>query len=240
MDNIDDILAEVSGGDTIPQEARDLRELCRAWVAERVAPEILPYPGQLMERVMERIRAQIVKVEQQTGDMDPRTSFGVIVLQTELERFKFLVRSFLRARIVKVGPQSVSTVSARRLRTYQIDKYALHILSTPSLSGRLAPEERRYAVSHQQLLHAHYLGSFLRDFPEQLRRLDDAAGGISMVETPDLESAVFCRVLRDVAAPGLGLRDEEGELPRWSRGDVHVLRYAMIRDMVLDGDVELI
>lgn len=37
-----------------------------------------------------------------TGDMDPRTNFALVVLQTELERYKFLVRSYLRARIAKV------------------------------------------------------------------------------------------------------------------------------------------
>ena len=36
--------------------------------------------------------------------MDPKTNFRLIVIQTELERFKFLVRSFLRARIAKVSP----------------------------------------------------------------------------------------------------------------------------------------
>ena len=45
---------------------------------------------------------QIEVVEEQTGNMDPRTNFRVIILQTELERFKFLVRSFLRVRIAKV------------------------------------------------------------------------------------------------------------------------------------------
>lgn len=44
-------------------------------------------------------------VEEQTGNMDPKTNFRVIVLQTELERFKFLVRSFLRTRIAKVSAQ---------------------------------------------------------------------------------------------------------------------------------------
>jgi GINS complex subunit 4 len=34
--------------------------------------------------------------------MDPKTNFKLIIIQTELERFKFLVRSFLRARIKKV------------------------------------------------------------------------------------------------------------------------------------------
>lgn len=56
----------------------------------------------LFERVNERIRLQIERVEEMTGDMDPKTNFALIVLQTELERFKYLVRSYLRARIAKV------------------------------------------------------------------------------------------------------------------------------------------
>lgn len=56
--DIDDILAEVDGY-TIPQETRDLQELTRAWVTERSAPEILPWPAALMERVLERIRKQV-------------------------------------------------------------------------------------------------------------------------------------------------------------------------------------
>lgn len=36
-----------------------------------------------------------------TGDMDPKTNFALIVIQTELERYKYLVRSYLRARIAK-------------------------------------------------------------------------------------------------------------------------------------------
>lgn len=41
-------------------------------------------------------------MEDQTGNLDPKTNFKLIVIQTELERFKFLVRSFLRARLKKV------------------------------------------------------------------------------------------------------------------------------------------
>lgn len=56
----------------------------------------------LFERVNDRIKAQIERVEEMTGDMDPKTNFALIIIQTELERFKFLVRSYLRARIAKV------------------------------------------------------------------------------------------------------------------------------------------
>lgn len=56
--DIDDLLAEVAV-DSTPQESRDLQELTRCWVAERVAPEILPWPTDLMARVLERIARQV-------------------------------------------------------------------------------------------------------------------------------------------------------------------------------------
>jgi GINS complex subunit 4 len=34
---------------------------------------------------------------------DPTANFKLVIVQTELERFKFLVRSLLRARIAKVS-----------------------------------------------------------------------------------------------------------------------------------------
>ena len=56
--DIDDILAEVDD-QSIPQEAFDVQELTRAWVNEKNAPEVLPWPEELMERVLARIRKQV-------------------------------------------------------------------------------------------------------------------------------------------------------------------------------------
>ena len=57
--DINDVLAEIDD-DVLPQELRDLRELTRAWVTERSAPEILPWPASLMDRIMGRIRQQVI------------------------------------------------------------------------------------------------------------------------------------------------------------------------------------
>ena len=59
--DIDDILAEVDG-QLLPQETQDHQELTRAWVNERGAPEILPWPDALMERVLGRISKQVSDV----------------------------------------------------------------------------------------------------------------------------------------------------------------------------------
>lgn len=68
--DINDILAAVTrdhhdalGTTNVEAEAtqkqQDLQLLTRAWVSERVTPELLPYPSDLMVRVMQRIRDQV-------------------------------------------------------------------------------------------------------------------------------------------------------------------------------------
>ncbi|EMT61872.1 GINS complex subunit [Fusarium odoratissimum] len=220
--DIDDILRQVDPtSHRIPSETRDLQALTRLWVAERSAPELLEWPTDgLFERVNARIKSQIEKVEDMTGDMDPKTNFALIVIQTELERYKFLVRSFLRARMAK------------------IDKHTLHYLSTQELRGRMSPTEAAYATRHQALLHNHYLSSFLASFPQQLQNLNDTAGNISMIDSPDLDTAVFVRMLRDKDVYGKGT-DDDITLPA-KNGDVLILRWSSAKHMVDVGDAELV
>lgn len=99
--DISDILASVSAP-SIPQKTLDLQSLTRAWINERSGPDLLPYPTDLIERCTQRVKSQIEVIESMTGAMDPAANFTLVILQTELERFKFLLRSFLRARIAKV------------------------------------------------------------------------------------------------------------------------------------------
>ena len=156
--------------------------------------------------------------------MDPTTNFKLIVIQTELERFKFLVRSFLRARLKK------------------IDTHPLHILARHSASLTeaqllLSPSEYQYLTSHQALLSSHYASSFLGQFPSALQKLDDTTGGISMVDKPDEDVAVFVRVLRDVGEVAVEGTDKRFDM---KRGDVWVVRWSTVRGWVASGDLELI
>ena len=124
------------------------------------------------------------------------------------------------------------------LTSFQIDKYALYMLSTPTQTARLSASELLYANTHQTLLEAHYRSSFLTQFPTSLQRLDDTAGGISMVEQPDTDTAVFVRVLRDIEVPiVIEGTDTDFEM---RRGDVYVVRWSAVREYVMNGDAELI
>ena len=57
-DDIQDILASVSAP-SIPLRTLDLQALTRAWVNERTSPEMLPYPTDLVDRVMDRIKKRV-------------------------------------------------------------------------------------------------------------------------------------------------------------------------------------
>lgn len=57
---MDDILAEFDARGEIPHSSTsDIETLTKFWIAERTAPEILPYQNDILERVMERVRAQV-------------------------------------------------------------------------------------------------------------------------------------------------------------------------------------
>ena len=120
----------------------------------------------------------------------------------------------------------------------QIDKYALHSLTDPETESRLSASELQYVTTHTTILHSHYASSFLNQFPMSLQRMDDTAGGISMMETPDTDRAVFVRGLKDVPEP---ISVEGTEIYfELRRGDVFVTRWSAVRELVLAGDAELI
>jgi GINS complex subunit 4 len=70
-----------------------------------------------------------------------------------------------------------------------------------------------------------------------MQALDDTTGGISMVDKPNEDAAVFVRALRDI-----GVVAVEGTERRFEvrRGDVWVVRWSAIRRWVELGDLELI
>lgn len=56
--DIDDLLQEFDDN-SIPAGTRDINDLTQAWIAERTAPEILPFQNDLLERLMDRVRQQV-------------------------------------------------------------------------------------------------------------------------------------------------------------------------------------
>lgn len=108
----DDILREFER-DSRPNEANqiklkedDLQELTQAWISERMAPELLEYKDLLIERVLSRIREQVEyielnSIELQTQEKDIKLQ--LMIIESELDRVNFILRSYLRTRLSKVS-----------------------------------------------------------------------------------------------------------------------------------------
>jgi GINS complex subunit 4 len=253
--DISDILAEVHSSSLSPQDQLastanlDHQQLTRLWTSERTCPDILPWPTELMQRVMARVQAQIVRIEDLAAGIVPTnmpghsgsgTSTGnqnlnltLSILQTDLSRTQFLVRSLLRQRLAKL--------------TKHAAYYLAQLSAAETKETLLSPAEAQFLRGHQALLAGLYGASFLEAFPAQLRRLDDMAGGVSMVEGPEGKASVFVRCLSERWGRSGGGEDEEddgdgggGGGLRMRRGDVWVVRWEDVKKGVLDGSLELL
>lgn len=106
------------------------------------------------------------------------------------------------------------------------------------MRARLSETEVAYATRHQAMLHNHYLSSFLSSFPANLQNLNDTAGNLSMIDTADLDSAVFIRLLRDALVEGRGT-DADDKMD-CKNGDIVILRWSDAKSLVTAGDAELV
>ncbi|EXJ82660.1 hypothetical protein A1O3_06474 [Capronia epimyces CBS 606.96] len=293
--DIADILAEVSrppdAGSRGQADAfsdtdafTDHQLLTRAWTCERCAPDLLPYPCDLMNRVMARVQSQVSRIEDLAssgggdsgtgapashalnngyGHPHPRphshkapsgtqnTNLILSILQTDLSRTQFLVRSFLRQRLAKLTKHAGWYLAQLRLQAQRQDAGAAGSMSTHYLSAA----ETQFLRAHQALLSDFYSSSFLSAFPPALRRLDDATGGVPMLEPPDAAIAVVVRCLvdgvwsneRDVdLAPTAGSETGEWEREpatvelRMRHGEVWLVRWRDVRGGVERGELELL
>ncbi|KAJ5205654.1 GINS complex [Penicillium cf. griseofulvum] len=273
--DIDDILASVDHGPGASPEstALDHQLLTRFWVAERAVSEVLPWPAPLMERIMDRVRIQIETIEDlaassettlptTTNTHNPNLNLRLSILQTDLARTQYIVRSLLRARLAKItkysmhylvllasrnknplASQTQSTPSSQNPNQQPED--SVPDISTLTDLAPLSEPESSFLHAHQTLLASHYAGSFMGAFPRQLRRLDDNAGGTSMIQGPELREVVFVRCLgAEVPVVVVGGEEEEEEGNETGitmrMGDVWVVRWEGVKGAWGKGEVELL
>lgn len=248
--DISDILADISrpaagnSSSSSPYLDTDVltdhQLLTRSWISERCAPDLLPYPTELMTRVMSRMQRQIATIEDLasgmgdsyggTGKSTANSNLTLSILQTDLSRTQFILRSYLRQRLAKLT---------------KFATYYLSGLDRDEKTGYLSPSETQFLQNHQALLSGFYDATFLHAFPPALRRLDDNSGGVPMVEGPDRGKAVVVRCLvpdewGNEPEVDQGLEDGASVELRMKRGQVWVVRWRDVRRGVEKGELELL
>jgi GINS complex subunit 4 len=194
----------------------------QALLNERIAPEILDYRAELVSRVsavLDHQDQQIADLEQKPGG-GPALRRGALAL--ERDRLRFLYKSYLRARAAKIQAASAP------------------ILDSRALCARLSPGELRLAndcfVASGRLMKAAVLDGLPGNYRSLVRQYEGEPGK-RLLCAADARAFVFCRALRDLGAVADG---ERGETLDMGAGDLHVVRYASVAELVRRGQACLL
>ncbi|KZV65629.1 GINS complex, Sld5 component [Peniophora sp. CONT] len=197
------------------------QQMLRHWQNERHSPDILPGQEPVLNTLLDHIRRQSNTIQLLRSDPDSSEDehFRIMLAQTEIERVKFIVRSYIRTRF------------------YKIEKYAQYIVVNEDMHERLSQTELDHAKRCAKAMENHLQTSVLRSLPEDQRALDDEAAFVpSMVTAPDKTKAVFVLALED--CPPVRLPD--GNSLTMLKGHIVLTPYAVIEQLLALGSVELI
>ncbi|GMM27682.1 DNA replication protein [Martiniozyma asiatica (nom. inval.)] len=201
-----------SNGDDREYDAELLRS---AWIREQYVDDILPYEEDLIERILARVQTQLQYLELHSA-MEEANKLQLVILETELERIQFLLRSYIRLRLLK------------------IDRYAIYIQTEPVVLQNLSQTEAEYMKKHLELLSELLHDSCLSKLPPSLRSLSEP----EMVTRPDMTKPVFLMCKSDTAVDIGG--EGEDSILEMKVGEVYVIRYQYIRHLLERDDVVIV
>ena len=206
--------------------------LKRAWVRERLAPEMMTREDALVEAVKTAVEAQEraltrraeTRAERGGGAEDASEKLMDNVMWVEVNRIKYLLREYARTRLRK------------------IEAHAFYFILTEE--GQEAVEravERGGAestsVEYATAVSEHY-ENVLKELPEQYRdavkefATDDERGS-AMISKPNTDSFVFFRFREDVVNFATG-EDDDGNTDSvdLKRGAILLAKYSMFKDLL--------
>jgi len=231
--NLSQDLDETVEGQLVPDE--DYEALKRLWIQEVNSTELLDYDSELIPILMEMIPSQEEVIEQfqaqalqnpsaVPGSVDPNlASLAASICKMDLDRMYFLLADLKRTRLGK------------------IEKYALH---NREILDRMSEKEVNYLKEYGELFESHMRRSVLDYIPKDLwKKLDEP----EMIDRPNIDNYVFCEVVHEEGVvinnhKGLEIDEEEETEPErhYDAGSFLFARYAVIRDLVFEGKIELL
>lgn len=242
---------------------KDYSRLVTVWRNERCAPELLPYPSLLISRMLRRVQEQMENIEnismgflEESNDMNredadhfnaagANNKLPLLCMEAELERVKFVLRSYLRCRLSKVDKFM--------LYLKQLEHDSFNIVPLNELLSR---QELEYHARHFAVMLKLLNNSILKHMPPELQAINDTEGSVTMIDEPDWNKFVFIHVKEpseqgvhdgqlleksDFGKPCYRVTilelNEDVEL---TIGGIYVMRYEVIRELLRENKVELI
>jgi GINS complex subunit 4 len=207
----------------------DVSRLKRAYVNEKCAPEILPFEHDLMRRVTESVDAQESTVAASraaagSGTSSATDDLTAHVYHAELNRIRFLMRAYYRARLRK------------------IETHAVHCLKEPDVLERLSDLEQRYASDYANIVEEHFssvLGQMPEGYESMVQQIIEEDGAFDMVPEPNMDAHVFLRARERRMNLMLDPDDPENTTDL-KKDEIAMIRYRFIKKLMEDEAVDLI
>ncbi|WFC94337.1 GINS complex subunit [Malassezia brasiliensis] len=112
--------------------------LAHAWLNERGAPEVQPWDASMVEEVMDQIAQQQSILDSLASDASTSEEehFRLNLVQLDVERAKWLLRNYLRARLAKIETYAAYIMSHRDIELgYARRNAAGGMVTAPNLSA---------------------------------------------------------------------------------------------------------
>ncbi|PVU98646.1 hypothetical protein BB560_005626 [Smittium megazygosporum] len=193
----------------------------KTWLMnERGAPILLKYRSIELENLAQLINFQLERIQSIVDSADSEKNFESIILQTDVERTKYIIRSYLRTRIQKIE-----------------ENFSWYATTDPKLSN-ITKLELDFAKNLEKSIHKYYNDSFLNDLPQQLRALDGTdPEGLSLIPEPNLNAAVFVIILKGVGDFQLA---SSGDVIQMNKNNIFITSYSNIAPLLESGHAKLI
>lgn len=171
----------------------DLHKLKEAFIRERTLPELLPFEFETVQNVSEQLQHQVISILgyslyiiclkmnyiKECNRLNRNPNNLLELLELELLRTKFYLKSYLRQRLLK------------------IEEYSDHLSFTGNYQKEdlMAMPELEYLQQFQDLKQRFLQKSSTMNLPTPLQSSD---GGDALMKKPDLAKHVFVRVKESI------------------------------------------
>eukprot|EP00347_Sterkiella_histriomuscorum_P018777 403344222 len=183
---------------------------------EKSSPEILPYQGILVDQITKLINQQEIDVNNPARDTDDRFFYNIH--RMELERQKYMLKSYLRTRLLKIERHSI----------YIIEK---------DLAGLLSEGEMSYVWNLQENKKSYFQTSMFNRIPTSLNPFEKEQLEDRMITLPNEKEFVFVRFFKDHQLYTFTSLQVELQI---QNNCIYFLPYDAIKEFLEKGEAELL
>jgi len=185
-------------------------KLIEAWLNEKFAPELLESKIELVDCMLEQIR-------ELEGKMTKSKDLVSSLQKIELERVKFVISSYLRARLQK------------------IEDNVIHVLEhEPTGESKLSTEELKFAKSFADNMQNQFNEAVLHHMPLNVQKLEQNKN----IPRPNLDAYILLKV--NERQEQVLLDPDMDDPTDLEQGTQHILRYQTIASCLETSSVALI